>query len=110
MTPMTDNWNHNSAYHAEALRAAPGRSGRALDVGCGDGLLMSKLAAGAQVVPVRVLSALHRASTYEGMRTARPRESLGEIRAAATHVLPGCRVRRRFWYRYSLVWTKPSEA
>lgn len=198
---MTD-WNHNSAYHPELLRAASEHGGRALDVGCGDGLLMSKLAAttgsvvgidaderavsravrrlagtsntevllgdfldadqladrsfdiitcvatlhhmplvpaldrmqallnpggrliviglsantnagdwliaGAQVVPVRVLSMLHRESTYEGMTTTRPRESLAEIRATAPHILPGCRVRRRFWYRYSLTWTKPT--
>lgn len=36
-------WNHNTAYHPWLLRNAV--TGRALDVGCGDGLLLEKLAA-----------------------------------------------------------------
>ena len=36
-------WNHNSAYHPWILRAL-GRRSRVLDVGCGDGLLLERLA------------------------------------------------------------------
>ncbi len=37
-------WNHNTAFHREILRRCATTSGRALDVGCGDGLLLSRLA------------------------------------------------------------------
>lgn len=37
-------WNHNTAFHARLLRAARRAQGPVLDVGCGDGLLVSKLA------------------------------------------------------------------
>jgi SAM-dependent methyltransferase len=41
----TDYWNHNSAYHPLILAAARRhRGGRALDVGCGEGLLVQRLA------------------------------------------------------------------
>lgn len=36
-------WNHNTAYHPWILRVV-GRRSRVLDVGCGDGLLMERLA------------------------------------------------------------------
>jgi ubiquinone/menaquinone biosynthesis C-methylase UbiE len=39
-----DGWNHNVHYHDFILRSLPGRCGKALDVGCGDGLLARKLA------------------------------------------------------------------
>lgn len=59
------------------------------------------------VVPARVSGWLHHEGTYQGMRVARPRESLGEIRAVAGERLPGALVRRRLYWRYSLEWTKP---
>lgn len=37
-------WNHNVHYHRLVLDAVPDGCGRALDVGCGDGLLVRKLA------------------------------------------------------------------
>lgn len=41
--PPTDSyWNHNTAYHGWILRRAAGKE-RALDVGCGDGLLVKRL-------------------------------------------------------------------
>lgn len=58
------------------------------------------------VVPARVSGRLHGERTYQGMRVAEPRESLGEIRAVASRLLPGARVRRRPYWRYSLAWTK----
>lgn len=37
-------WNHNVHYQPVILRAVPPRCGRALDVGCGDGMLACRLA------------------------------------------------------------------
>jgi ubiquinone/menaquinone biosynthesis C-methylase UbiE len=39
-----DGWNHNVHYHDVLLRSLPPCCHRALDVGCGDGLLARKLA------------------------------------------------------------------
>lgn len=42
---MPDYWNHNTAYHPWILRSVAERPVRdALDVGCGDGLLLTRLA------------------------------------------------------------------
>lgn len=40
---MTTRWNHNLHYHPLVLAAAPARCERALDVGCGDGVLARDL-------------------------------------------------------------------
>ena len=37
-------WNHNVHYQPVILRAVPPGCGAALEVGCGDGLLASRLA------------------------------------------------------------------
>jgi SAM-dependent methyltransferase len=37
-------WNHNSHYHPFVLDAVPEGCGAALDIGCGDGLLVRRLA------------------------------------------------------------------
>ncbi|WP_136035509.1 class I SAM-dependent methyltransferase [Microbacterium sp. K35] len=63
---------------------------------------------GALLLPIRVMSGVHRESGYPDMTTARPSESLTHIRDAAATILPGSQVRRRFYYRYSLTWTKPA--
>ena len=65
---------------------------------------------GLGILPIRVMSAWHRETRDVGVVTARARESLGEIRAASSRILPGARVRRRFYYRYSLVWDRPRDA
>ena len=192
-------WNHNSVYYSELVADAAGRGGSVLDVGCGDGALLERLAgvceraigveadpaaaraaagrvadggtglcgdfmtvrglapesfdtvtcvaclhhlpleaalermaallkpggrllviglsanrsavdwllSGLMVVPARVSGWVHHECTYQGMRVAGPHESLEEIRAAAAELLPGARIRRRPYWRYSLAWTKP---
>ncbi|SEG91131.1 Methyltransferase domain-containing protein [Actinacidiphila yanglinensis] len=40
--------------------------------------------------------------------TADPTETLGDIRAAAARELPGARIRRRLFWRYSLVYDAPA--
>ena len=42
---VSDYWNHNVAFHRRIARDAALRGGSALDVGCGDGLLLARLTA-----------------------------------------------------------------
>lgn len=199
---MPEYWNHNTAYHRELVAAVAARHGTVLDVGCGDGLLLHRLApvcseavgidsdeaaiaragyvstehrnvrimvgdfltdarisdarfdsitcvavlhhlplrpalerirdllspggqtiivglaanktvldwvvSGLLVIPVRIMGVVHHGTRDIGVATAAPRESLGEIRVIAASIMPGCRIRRRFYYRYSLTWTKPT--
>lgn len=89
---------------AELLR--PG--GRLLVVGLSANRTVADwLLSALMVVPARMSGWLHHEGTYQGMRVAQPRESLGEIRAVAGERLPGALVRRRLYWRYSLEWTKP---
>lgn len=199
-----DYWNHNVAFHRRIVQDAALRGGRALDVGCGDGLLLVRLvtvcryvtgidfdeqavvrsrhrlaripqvevllddamdpalperigtfetvscvatlhhlplkpalrrlgglvAPGGRlivvglsanksswdwtlsaltVLPLRVIGALYRETPDIGVVTSAPRESFGEIRAAASQILPGARSRRRFYYRYTLVWDRSAK-
>jgi ubiquinone/menaquinone biosynthesis C-methylase UbiE len=41
---MVDTWNHNTHYHDLVLRSMPSPCQRALDVGCGTGMLSRRLA------------------------------------------------------------------
>jgi len=197
-------WNHNAAFHNEVVAHAAARGGRALDVGCGEGLLLERLAgvcdevvgieldppsverarsrlsgtpgarvlradvldpepvdglgtfqtvtcvavlhhlpleeglerlaglvapggrlivvglaanasawdwivSGVSVLPVRVASLWHHETPDIGVPVAQPRESLAEIRRAAARLLPGSRLRRRFYYRYTLVWDRRAD-
>lgn len=45
MTARTDYWNHNAAYHGWLVDIAERHRGDVLDVGCGEGLLVQRLAA-----------------------------------------------------------------
>lgn len=193
-------WNHNTAFHPRLLRAAQRAHGPVLDVGCGDGLLISKLAQigesligldpdetavnAARVrcvdlpnVEIRqvgfldapldedvfalitMVATLHHMDTRSALRrlarllrpggglfivgiprlasradflwamsqlprarivgkvraehwpqdipTAPSDLTLGQVRAVAEEVLPGSRVRRAPYYRYTLCWAKP---
>lgn len=44
MSGEPDYWNHNVAHHRVVFDAMPDPCGRALDVGCGDGTLVRRLA------------------------------------------------------------------
>ena len=199
-----DYWNHNVAFHRRIVMDAARRGGDALDVGCGDGLLLERLAtvcrrvvgldldeqavarargrlkqipqaevllddvmepdlpqrigtfetvscvatlhhlplepalarlselvapggrliivglaanrglwdwvlSALAVLPLRMVGALRRERSDIGVVTRPPRESLAEIRAAASRMLPEARIRRRFYYRYTLIWDRPTE-
>jgi len=92
----------------ERMKALTAAGGQIRVVGlAADRTVTDHLLAAALVVPVRLVSLARRESAYPGMVTAEPRESLREIRAVASEILPGHRLRRRFHYRYTLTWTKP---
>ncbi len=85
---------------------APG--GRMLIVGLAvDKSIMDFVISGLLVLPIRVMDRLHGGMRDPGVRIAKPKESLFEIRQAAQEVLPGAIIRRRFYYRYVLSWNKP---
>jgi len=199
-----DYWNHNVAFHRRIVRDAALRGGNALDVGCGDGLLLAHLAtvcrcvvgldpdvqvvararrrleqnpqvevllddvmdpdlpqrigtletvscvatlhhlplepamarlselvapggrlivvglaangslwdwvlSALAVLPLRVVGTLRRETPDIGVVTRPPRQTLAEIRAAASRMLPGATIRRRFYYRYTLIWDRPAQ-
>ncbi len=66
-------WNHNAAFHDELVADAAARGGRALDAGCGEGLLLSRLAdVCEEVVGVEV----------DAATASRARSRLGEVPGA----------------------------
>jgi hypothetical protein len=91
-------WNHNVRYQPVILRAVPPGCGAALEVGCGDGLLASRLAGRAI-----------RGQGGPGAPIMDPQMTWAEVRATARRLLPGVRYRRHLLFRYSLVWRKPPE-
>jgi ubiquinone/menaquinone biosynthesis C-methylase UbiE len=81
-------WNHNVHYQPVILRAVPPGCGAALEVGCGDGLLASRLA--------------ERCGQVTAIDRDPQMTALARSRAEAAG--PG---RRRLLFRYSLLWRKP---
>jgi len=198
---MKSEWSHNIEYHRDILFAVPPSCSRALDVGCGEGLLTKKLAGccdqvvgldldsgvltasdKAETRPANVTFAVGDIMTYpflpgsftflssvatlhhlplepalvrfsellapggvlvivglyraDGLTDAafsvvgliasqakrrfhyfretsapikEPQQTLKEIAKAAERLLPASHVRRRFYFRYSLVWQKPQK-
>ncbi len=71
-------WNHNAAYHPRIVDVARRRGGSALDVGCGEGLLVQRLAPVCH--SVTGIDPDERALTLARVRTAgRPNVSLRAI-------------------------------
>ncbi len=85
-------------------------SGKLLIVGlAADKSITDYLINGLFLLPIRFMDRLHGGMQDIGVRIVDPQESIREIRKAALEVLPGAVIRRRFYYRYTLTWTKPSE-
>jgi SAM-dependent methyltransferase len=96
-------WNHNIHYHPIVLAAMPSGCRRALDVGCGEGMLTRELRA---VMP----SVTGIDIDWPSIELARAESDGGGIeyvQADARRLLPGVRLRRHALGRYSLLWTKP---
>lgn len=99
-------------YHRLVLGAVPDGCARALDIGCGDGLLARKLARRIPEVTgvpaARLLARRHGGmSAPSGMPIQDADMTWGEIRRAARDMLPGSRFRRHLLWRYALMWDKP---
>jgi SAM-dependent methyltransferase len=62
----------------------------------------------AVAVPVNWIARMLRGEYKHGSPIADARESYGEVRAAAKRILPGVKYRRRLYWRYTLVWRRPS--
>ncbi|MEV0359852.1 class I SAM-dependent methyltransferase [Nocardia sp. NPDC050697] len=93
-----------------ALRASLAPGGRLVVVGCHRDTTADLLARLPAVLLNPVIGLLKHPARATGppphMRApvAEPRETLAEIRAAAARELPGARIRRRLFWRYTLVW------
>jgi SAM-dependent methyltransferase len=95
------------------LRALLRPGGRLVVVGCYRASTRSDHLVGLLAVPANLLVGLVRTRHAPAARvamsapTAPARESLPELRAIAARLLPGARVRRRLFWRYTLTWTAP---
>ncbi|WP_332838786.1 class I SAM-dependent methyltransferase [Nocardia bovistercoris] len=96
------------------LRACLAPGGRLVVVGCYRGtgladLLLDLPAVAANPIMGMIKHPTRAAAPPPHMRapTADPEETLAEIRAAAALELPGARIRRRLFWRYTLVYDAP---
>lgn len=62
----------------------------------------------AAAVPANWIARMLRGDFKHGSPIADPQESYAEIRVAAKRILPGVHYRRRLYWRYTLVWRRPS--
>ncbi|MYS21825.1 Methyltransferase domain-containing protein [Streptomyces sp. DvalAA-14] len=132
-------WDHNAHYHRWLLRQLPRRFTTALDIGSGSGDLARLLAARAGAVrgidvdpaivdrareltdpaapvPANVAMAWIR---NRGRKAPRPSSMTASTRPATTtfddivrdarQALPGARLRRRLFWRYTLVWHRQED-
>jgi len=105
-----DRWNHNIHLHRVVLDAVPSGAKRALDVGCGEGMLSRDLPwelAGA--ISTRWLKLSPKRTYWEHSAPIvwPPPETYDGTQVIAERLLPGVAYRRHVLWRYSLVWTKP---
>jgi SAM-dependent methyltransferase len=97
------------------LRALVRPGGRLVVVGCYRTATRADRAADLLAIPANLIVGLLRSRHADAARiamsapTAPAVESLPEIRAAARSLLPGARVRRRLFWRYTFVWVAPAE-
>jgi SAM-dependent methyltransferase len=95
----------------ERLRALVRPGGRLVVVGCYRASTPADHAVGLLAVPANLLVGLLRSPgpAPAGMSApvAPATGTLPEIRAASQALLPGARIRRRLFWRYTLVWTAP---
>ncbi|MFE0252568.1 class I SAM-dependent methyltransferase [Streptomyces sp. NPDC059010] len=110
-------WNSNIHYHPRILHAVPADAHRALDIGCGEGMLARELR---RTVPQVTGIDLHAPSIEQGHAfeddvdyvlgdfLTHPFEP-AEMRALAAEILPGSEYRRHLLWRYSIVWRKPQD-
>ncbi|GAB03697.1 methyltransferase domain-containing protein [Gordonia amarae] len=74
-----DYWNHNTAYHTELVASVASDATRVLDIGCGDGLLLQKLASTSRHITgidpdaAALTSARERLSDHPDAQMAGPR-------------------------------------
>ena len=96
------------------LRALLRPGGRLAVVGCYRASTPADHLVGLVAVPANLLVGLarrrHAAAARVAMSatTAPPRETLPELRALAARILPGARLHRRLFWRYTLTWTAPA--
>jgi len=88
--PPNPYWNHNVHYHRLVLGAVPDGCTRALDIGCGDGLLARKLARRIpEVTGVDRSPAMIRLAREAASRTPNAAFVEADFMTAADGVLPG---------------------
>ena len=59
-------------------------------------------------VPANWMGRMLRGDYEHGAPIVDPQESYAQVKAAAKRILPGVRYRRRLYWRYTLVWCRPS--
>jgi SAM-dependent methyltransferase len=93
--------------------AAPG--GRIVIIGCYRAATTADYLVGLLAVPMNMIMGLLKSAGALDARvamsapTANPQHTLTEIRQAAARVLPGARIRRRLFWRYSLTYGAPTK-